>query len=524
MLRHHPMRLLLRLLSRFAILIVAVLLLAAGLAWYAVGTRHGSRLISSKILARAVTAQRLSVGHIDGTLWGGLAVRAVEIDGLKGLPPGSRLRIQGVDTAPLSGLTAGRPLKLAAHHARLWIPQPGVTISVNLIQGGLTGDWALQDVSIGGLPRLASASAPMIQEIAVSVPISARGVKAVRNGKIPLQYSEPVVFSGSQQAGRLDARVYSRTLDVQEVLELIGVKLMGDVQGTVTDVNLRVSGPLRHPLVSGEFRVVRLLRKGFAMLDCPGAATLRLRGWRYDAKAKQLIVDVEGDLELWTGTLATKNTMIRLETSRLRFDGELRDPSYDVRGVAVVDGTRIHMTLKGTKRRPELRLRSEPSKPQERLLLMLATGKSWKGADLLLTGSQIPVDLVQEFVDFVFFAGGGTRLAHRLGISDISLVVDPQQRGVGVGTVLFDRVEAGYEIRQPPPEDPVSADGASAVPATTHKIGAGYKLSTDSSISIEGEKTVEPRATLPAPSAESAPAQLDDELFDKILLKYKRKF
>lgn len=497
------------------------LLVGAAIGGYVLGTSQGAWLLTRLILHQKLPADALTIGRRHGSLLTGLHLHEVMLRKPRGLPDGSVLTIQEATIGPVTSLN---PKRLALALDSVNVTMPGVieSVSVRRIEGSVLQGVTCADLMVENFRGVPDGTVLTVQRIDLLLPVAPQRIRAVHNGKLQLPYSEPIVFFGKQERGALDVRAYSRTLDAEEILEFFPTRgpMLRGVSGQVRDVEAHVTGNWRRPLLTGQFRVVKLVRKNFALLDAPGTASLEFQNLR---RLGGKPLHAAGELVLVAGMIASKQTVIRLDPSKLLFSGSLRAPTYDMRGTSIVEGTTIHVALKGTKDHPDLKLTSVPPMLQLRLLIMLATGKNWEASEAGWAEGEISTDLVEDFIDYAFFGGRGSKLAHRVGITDVSLLYDAETGGIGAKTLLFDRFGAEYKLEQSNETD------IKAGTTQKHILGAEYRLNEGSSIQLEGEKDLTGRqpqsgtsTTTAAPDGKTTPER--ESLLDRILLKYKRRF
>jgi hypothetical protein len=188
-------------------------------------------------------------------------------------------------------------------------------------------------------------------------------------------------------------------------------------------------------------------------------------------------------------------------------------PAFELDGSAKVQEIPIRIVARGTALKPEFRLSSTPQLPEDQLLVMLATGQGWSGTEQAIREGKVNADLAKEFIDYFLLGGSGARLAHSLGIKEVSLLYDEETRGVAVKKDISSRLGAVYGIEASQPQSTQSSAGA------TQKIGAEYKLGENSSVAVETKK-----------SLTSTPETLGSEDLDQLAPKqsvsveYKQKF
>ena len=117
--------------------------------------------------------------------------------------------------------------------------------------------------------------------------------------------------------------------------------------------------------------------------------------------------------------------------------------------------------------------------PKEKLLIMLATGKMWKGADAVIQGAGLPVGLAADFLDYFIFSGSGSQLAQKLGVKDFSVKIDSSSKGLSLKKELNGKIDVLYGAEQSSSQDSKSQ--------TTQRVGVGYKITENISLDAERE-------------------------------------
>ncbi|HQP91966.1 MAG TPA: hypothetical protein PLU24_04755, partial [Candidatus Omnitrophota bacterium] len=89
---------------------------------------------------------------------------------------------------------------------------------------------------------------------------------------------------------------------------------------------------------------------------------------------------------------------------------------------------------------------------QERLLMMLITGKSWTGSKTGIKEGELSADMLKEFVDFFILGGSSGEFFKKFGIDGIILKFDQdkQSKGIGIKKDITKNVEVSYTIEQSP--------------------------------------------------------------------------
>jgi len=493
--------------AALATLCLAAMAVAAVVVWMPGGTTALVR----QLLPRYLHAESCTVAASSGTLWNGVTLHGVSLRHPAAMPEGVFF-IDRVESDGLPQLLKRRTLSLTAYGVRAQLPNLRNALTVGRLQYA-PGRLIASDVELQDPPRLPAGSWLRLQQLEVEQPLlRSRRMTRLYNGRLWLPYSGIILLNAFPGSGHTVMRLTAPALDVRELLSLFpSPEGLGAITGRLRDVSLQIDGTWPQLTLNGLFHVERLTRLGISLTDASGSLGV-------EVVAQQKALTVEGQVALQRGLIRAPQTSIRLEPSTIHLEGDPREPIYDLRAVAKVEGTTIRITLTGTRQAPQLTLRSVPEMSQERLLVMLATGKSWQGADRLSQGHVSP-DLVKDVVDTLLLGGRGSAWAHRVGISDVELLYDEQTRQMGIRTMFFNKFGAKYEVE--PAAKSAAKEAVGLETGATHTIGAEYKLSDESSIQVEGEKE-----HLPVRSAAPSGGPLTPETgpIDKLLLKYKRQF
>lgn len=372
-------------------------------------------------------------------------------------------------------------------------------------KGGFSNTLTYEDISIRDIEFFPKGSLVKIQRLDISfVAEGVFGLNArIYNARLIMPGFDAIFLSGTFQKGELDINVYSKNMNVAQVLGLFAPKLgFENVSGSIKDIDVYIKGMIYEPEIQGVFYVDGISRYRFGLADCQGKFNLKLK----DIKQN---FNLSGWIDLSGGKVSgLKNTQINLISGKLEFGGDPKSPVYNLKGNTLVEGTNINVELKGKiGSAPNLLLSSSSLLSQEGLLVMLVTGKSWSGTASTAKG-QLPADLVKDFVDYFFFSGSGTRMAQYFGINDILLTVDSEKKGVEVKTSVTEKLGADYKVEQ------AKSNGNDAT--TVQKVGGEYKITNTLSIGAEKELLYKDAGVGPL-GEQSKPD-------DRIILKYKKKF
>jgi hypothetical protein len=395
-------------------------------------------------------------------------------------------------------------------------------ISVERIEWDLTRVTAV-NLQAEGLARAEGGGSLEIQRLEMDWPPSVEALRTVDNARLRLRYSDPLVVFAGQRGARIDVHVASSAVDVREVLDLAGPKRFFPLfRGGIGRIDLTIAGSMESPRLTGSFHADRLSRGEFALADAPGTLDLTV------SRPPGRQATVAGRIALGGGQVFAREAVIRLEPSTIEYPGDGQPAVYNLTGTSRVADTTINIRLTGTRYQPSLVLTSDPVRSQQALLLMLATGKTWRGAQETLGEGTISSELATDFIDYFVFGGLGSRLGRRIGVTDLAITQDQETKRVGLETTFRDKVSVGVQVD---PETLTGSGGAGtaspSVGPLPYKVGAEYRVTPNTSLQVENERTVLPQdqgggaGTVGAGTASSPASPQTD---DKTLFKIKRRF
>ena len=404
------------------------------LVYYFTHTTSGSSFIVKSLLKNYFEPEKLEIKTIKGSFSDVLTFQNIEIEDVYGLPQGSILKIQKLDTRVVSfGL------------------------------GGVFLD--------------------------------------VFNGRLFLPNSDPILIQGDFKNGILNLNAYSKQVGLRALFDLFAEnKALKNISGVISDLDIDIKGSFLEPQLTGNFFIKQLSHNGFSILDGPGKLSLNLKDIKDD-------LGLNGEIIINSGMISAYNTIITIQPSKIIFLGNPKNPSFDFKGISNIEKTKINISLKGTIDRPEIKLTSNPQKAQEKLLIMLATGKGWSRTESGIKKGQLTPDVAADFIDYFVFGGSGSKLARQFGISRLSVKFDKNTKGFGVTKEVTNKTEVSYGVEQ------TQIEGQNG--KATQKVGAGYKLTN--TISLEGEREVQQQD-------KASQTQDESKSNDKLILKYEKKF
>jgi len=399
-------------------------------------TTAGSRFVVRKALEIYARAD-FEIGESEGSLVRGMIFRNVEVNYIKDLPVGSKLKIQKV------------VIRLASFDL---------------------DKWAL----------------------------------AVDNARLMLPDSDTIVLFGTFEKQALDLNIFSQGFTIREVLGYKpNLKSFIPFNGEIRDLDLFIKGSLKAPRITGDCTIKELIYKGFVFSDSFCSLDLTPKEMTGEKK-------LFGKVMLKTGILNTQKVLITLESGEIRFEGPLDEPRLAFQGNARVERTKINISVKGTVKIPEIVLTSEPSYSEQKLMIMLATGKSWKSVEESFNTGVFSADVTKDFIDYLFFAGQGNRFAQQLGVHDFTVTFDENTKGAGARKSITDKLEVGYAAEQKTTKENESS--------VSQKMQGEYQVTGQVSVGVEKEMMQERTGAALDSSSERTNSK------DKIYLKYKKSF
>jgi len=377
-------------------------------------------------------------------------------------------------------------------------------IDIQKAEGTLLKTLVLQDIRFNNIRWLPQGNSLKIQKIEICLGFFSPEEFKVKidNGRLNLPGFDIIFFYGSYQNNSLDFSVYSNVLDVHQVLtQFTEDSEVKNISGILRNIDIKVNGMLSEPKINGEFRIDQLSQKYFNLINCFGSLDLQLKDIKNDLK-------LYGDIVLMRGEMSgPKTAIVKLEESKIIFSGKPDNPSFNLKGTAKVEGIQIRIELKGTIDKPDLKLISQPALSQERLLVMLATNRTWKGTEAAIGKGELSPDIAKDFLDYFVFSGTGNKIAQKLGINAILFQYDEKVKKIGAAKNISGKASVSYSVEQLQTERQQVN--------TTHNVVAEYQI-TDN-ISVGAEKELKQ-------SNNSEQVQDNGRTDDKVLLKFKKEF
>jgi hypothetical protein len=415
------------------------------------------------------------------------------------------------------GLSAGYIYLNYTHEGAQWLFNQAVKHYVNAdtvryakFNGTLAQGIELTDVEIVNFHIFKERNIIRIQNLALAVPnldFRQAWVK-IQNGRIQFPVSDPLGFYGKLAGGRYDLHLYTALLDVREIVTIFPNDLsLKNLKGTARHGAITVSGVYKNPVLDGEFLLEDLRYLGFSIHNLPAQFKLAV-----EKKNGQIVWN--GTLTAPSGEVVSRLTKVKLEESKLIFNGPFRNPGLDIRGSSKIEQTILTFMLKGTKQKPELNLTSNPPRPKQILMVMMATGQDVTINNKLET-EQLSPESVSEFVDYFTFSSDGGKFANNyVGLGNFSVTVDDNTRGVGIKRRVTDQVKVGVNVEETKTQAGVNN------PNVTRTIGGEVQMSDNVTLGVDKKVT---QSSDPTKQPATIPTERDNGEVD-VMLKYKKHF
>ncbi len=309
-------------------------------------------------------------------------------------------------------------------------------------EGSFARGISFENITLENLKYLPEGSIVKTHKLDISFSLTdLPGLKIdLHNGRVRIPGMHLILFNGSFEDGELDFNLFTEKLFLRETLELIPEPDLHDIEGLLRDVDIFIKGGIFQPEISGTLKIERIRRDTFTFTDSLLEFDLRPTDLTSTPRLFGMVFIEKGTLSV------PRAARIDLTEGRIFFSGDPMNPHLNIRAVSQVERTRINILLRGLLENPDLDLRSDPPMSQERLLLMLATNRSWRGTEAALAEREITGEVAREFLDFFFFAGTGGRLSNILASSGLVLQYDRDVLGIGLERDIIDGTSVRYMV------------------------------------------------------------------------------
>lgn len=375
------------------------------------------------------------------------------------------------------------------------------TLNVTTSEGTLASGIVYENLELMDIKGLPEGSEVRIQRLFVNV--EGFGIEAleveIENLRLRLPGQNPIIVSGVLKKGVIKADIYSTSVYLEDIIRLFpGVKLKNDFVASVSELDIQVEGMLEDCKVVGQAILNKVQYENITVSNAPLSFDLNVKKGQGDDILR-------GKVVVSSGNVKSRKTLVKLDESQFVFEGDPLSPRMRLKGQSRIDGVLIFISLEGLKEDPKVLVSSEPSLPRENLLIMLATGKRWKGVENSLMQQSLSPALVKDFVDYFVFAGRGTQFAEKFGLKDFFVNLEKDRKAIGVKKDISNKIQLGYGVEQ---------RGENQDATVSQKLEGKYRLTDNVSIGVERD--------LKSMTVDTQREQTIEE--DKLQLKYKKAF
>lgn len=326
----------------------------------------------------------------------------------------------------------------------------------------------------------------------------------IHNARLALPFSEPIVFFGQYRDRLFKGNVFTSEVSVDQALRVFDVRDVF-VKGDISKIDIYLEGPLNKIAINGKFTLKDLT---FKKIHVEGVHS-RISG---EIEFNPITTKIDSNvlIALKDGKISTRGLNLSVDESRIKLENNAKDILLDIRAFTYVKKVRVNVNVTGTREFPDIRLVSTPSYPPETIMSMLITGKVPDPQAGVGMRSGLAPEVAKDALDYYMFAGGGSILAQKIGLTDVSILYEKGQRGVGVTKAVSDQLDLGYEVKQ--------VDQRDGTITLDQKIGGEFKV-TDS-VSVSVDKAI----STPQQQEHTVDQRPVSRTEETILLKYKKDF
>jgi hypothetical protein len=347
--------------------------------------------------------------------------------------------------------------------------QPAGAVTVSAVEGSLARGAVFRDVEISDIKNFPGAVIRM-QELSVVLQYPRKTRVRVKNGRVELPSGEVISFAGTFDSGKLSFNVYSGQVYAKTLFHSAGIS--GGIDARLSNLDLLLTNTPDSIFVSGTCEAQEAVFTHFSARNFPLSVSLIVHTGRG--------VKVYGRVTATGGTLVSPNATMNVREGTFDFSGDPGNPRFRVRGATKISDTGIDAVFSGTPGNPQIHLSSQPPLPEDRLMVMLLTGKSWEGTESAMTQGRITPGLIQDFADFFVFGGSVENLERKLGITDFALTYQKGEKGFEVHKSITPSTGFIYGVSSN------RGDLNEGNKQQTQTVGLEYKL--NEAISVEGRQ------------------------------------
>lgn len=305
----------------------------------------------------------------------------------------------------------------------------------NLAQGLIYENFTLTDLKV--LPEGSSLRA---QRLTASFKPFELGFKAdIHNGTLRMPGFDIILFYGSLGKDSIGINLALRSLSVEKLVDLLELDEFKGVSGQLNNLDFYLKGSFSSPELTGNLKIDYLTQERFSLRKAYAGFNLELR----DLASQPRLF---GQIALNEGVFSyPRAALIELKEGKIFFRGPPDKPFFEIKAFSVVENTRINISLEGIPDNLQLTLQSIPAFSEERLLLMLATNRSWQASQAALAEGQISGDLAKEFFNYFIFSRPAGKIAELLRASGFFLEYDGQILGIKATKDISETISVGIK-------------------------------------------------------------------------------
>lgn len=360
----------------------------------------------------------------------------------------------------------------------------------------------ISNIRIEDVNKFTTRNLILIQQLEFSVPglnIHQLVVK-IRNGRIKFPLSDPLGFYGTINGEDLKFNLYCGIIDVREIVTVIKSDLsLHNLEGTARKAQMTITGNYKKPELKGDFLLEDMRYLGISLAQLPA-------DFHYTLESKDSQLSWTGVLNVSSGQVISGQSKINLKPSRLIFDGPFKNPQLDVSGSTKTDQIEINVSLGGTKRKPVLNVTSNPPKPRNVLLVLLATGQELKVAHDVAAGENFSDN---DFVNFFTYQGLSE---DAVGLTDFSFNMQEQEKWLGIKRRLNNQLKVGINVQ----EKKTVVNGQSV--DVTRSVGGEVQVADHITVGVDKKVS-----QVDDPAERTTSQQQKDRGMD-VMIKYKKNF
>jgi hypothetical protein len=434
-------------------------------------TSQGSNFVVRKVLSHYAGVDEIDLFRSKGSLFTGLEWEGATVRNCRKLPPGFTVQV-------------GKVLFRRSSLIRFSVELTDVVLSLKSQPGRLI---LMQTVKIVlGKAQLKDLNA------------------FVEGGRTRFLKTDSILFHGSYVNGIVDSNFFTKWVDVNALLTFLNIGKLKAIEGSIIDADINIKGPLSALDVSGELTIENLTRSGFFLRNAPISLALQVQGMLKEPSLFGTVTVKSGEAQ------GPRTALVQFQESKFIFNGALENLNLDLKGNSTIRDVKFDIGLTGTIQKPIMSLKSKPSFPQDRLLVMLLTNKRLAAVQASAKEDQLSADQVKDLIDYFVFDSKAGKLAQDLGIST-SLILGKEKQAVGVTKTLTEKIDGSYSVER------TQVDGGD--PSMSRKLGAEYKVNDVVSIGVEREVKQSERTD--SDQSDSGQPDVPD---NKFLLKIKKEF